>query len=256
MAKKNKNVVSNVVKNIKVTGITGGIGNKQVFTNTVIVNGKGIGNTISINGKTISHGGNVIDNVNFGDSKEVLQYLKDNPGVKIRVVGDHVSIKRKEGRFCVTSVSFSDRKTAETCLIALEQYRSEKQKEKNVAKQKTSQKGKVKFDNRLQELAEENPEDEQLLYAIEAYNNEKENLQHKKLKTLVYGCLGVLSIVTGVFSFASGKIPTGAMFTAAGALQMAAAIMANSKIKETQEKVDQIKWGISVHCLENYDERF
>ena len=213
--------------------------------NVIIGNNNSFGNVS--NG--VRHG-NIVGGINLDDPKSILQKLKENPGLKIKVAGNHVTIKGsykdKYGDICVSNNTIVDKSAALNCKEALRMFEGETKKAG----------GKNDLKNRMAEIInEDKPENpyaeayqDSLKFGIVEYKTLEQNKKFAQIRTIVYSGLAVLSAVAAGVSFMAGHVETGAIFGAAALLQMAAGVMAYRNMRNADKEFKDVEDRLKETC--------
>ena len=221
-------MAKNVVKGMVINGDNNMFGN--------VLNGAGLGN--------------IVGGINLGDPKDILKHLKENPNLKIKVAGNHVTIKGtqkdKYGDICVINNTIVDKTSAQNCEEALKMFEGETKKAG----------GKKDLKNRMAEIInEERPKNpyakayqDSLKFGIVQYSNLEQNKKSTQIRTIVYSGLAVLSAVAAGVSFMAGHVATGAIFGAAALLQMAAGVMAYRKMRNADKEFKDVEDRLKETC--------
>lgn len=218
---------------------------KNVVKGNVII---GSNNSFGNVSNGVRHG-NIVGGINLDDPKNILQKLKENPGLKIKVAGNHVTIKGsykdKYGDICVSNNTIVDKTAALNCKEALRMFEGET---------KTGSKKDLK--TRMADIInEDKPENlyaeayqDSLKFGIVEYKTLEQNKKSTQIRTIIYSGLAVLSAVAAGVSFMAGHVATGAIFGAAALLQMAAGVMAYRKMKNADKEFKNIEARLKETC--------
>lgn len=213
----------------------------------MIINGSNnsVGN--SLNGIRL---GNIVGGINLGDPIDIIQHLRDNPNLKIKVSGDHVTIKGSHkdryGNVCVSNNTIVDKRSAMNCIEALKLYEAEKKKAGK----------KENLENRMMSIINAETPDSldaeahqtSLKFGIVSYKTLEQSKMSKQIRALVFNGLAALSAATAGVFLATGNVVTGALFGAAALVQMAAGIMAYRKMRNANKEFKVVETRLKEIC--------